>query len=235
MAETYRPGNGYACDTRRHFIARPAASQFASVLTEQRCKLHCQPLFFGAGEWLGLVPQGTRQVTIVLSDGCAAADFNLASCEILSFQEVVSFARGRSAGKALLAAGLGAVGLRGDASGILEDILGATPLERYHEWRALNGRDLDLAGLDARRDSWRQGPHIRVIIHAIDEKTAEGVDTTFASLQRQTYPNWSLALVGAEMTYRGDRQAFRVEADARAGLLRACDGLRLWRRCGSPT
>ncbi|TAJ85257.1 MAG: glycosyltransferase [Reyranella sp.] len=175
--------------------------------------------FFGAGEWLGLVPQGTRRVNIILSDGCAATDFHLASCEVLSFREVVSLARGRSAGKTLLAAGLGAVGLRGDASGILQDVLGATPLERYHEWRALNGRDLDLAGLEAQRDSWRQGPHIRVIVHTIDEKSAEALDTTFASLQRQTYPNWSLTLVGAEMTHRGDRQAFRVEADARAGLL----------------
>lgn len=175
--------------------------------------------FFGAGEWVGLIPEGTRRVSIVLPAGYAVTDFNLASCEVLSIREVFRLAWNGSAGKALLVAGLAAVGRRSEMNSTLEDILGATSLERYHDWRALKGREPDLAGLDARRDSWREGPHIRVIVHAVGEKGAEAPDETIASLHRQSYPNWSLALVGTDMTYNGDRQAFRVEGGARAGLL----------------
>lgn len=178
---------------------------------------------FGAAEWVGLIPEGTRRARIVLPADYAVPDFRLSSCEVLSRREVISRAWERSAGKALLAVGLGAVGRRDDANGILEDILGATPLERYHEWRAANWRELDRTGLEARRDSWRRGPRIRVIVHAVDENAVEAVDATLASLQRQTYPNWSLVLVGTETAYRGDRQAFRVDGDARGGLL--WDGL----------
>jgi hypothetical protein len=113
-----------------------------------------------------------------LPAGYAVPDFRLSSCEVLSRREVISRAWERSAGKALLAVGLGAVGRRDDANGILEDILGATPLERYHEWRAANWRELDRTGLEARRDSWRRGPRIRVIVHAVDENAVEAVDAT---------------------------------------------------------
>lgn len=175
--------------------------------------------FFGAGEWEGLVPEGTRQASIILPAGYAVTDFSLAFCEVLSRREVMSHAWKRSGGKTLLAAGLGAVGRRADANGVLADILGATPLERYHEWRARNWRELDRSGLEAARDSWRGGPQIRVIVHVVDEKAAEAFDATLASLQRQTYPNWSLAVVGTERTCPGGRSAFHVGGDARAASL----------------
>lgn len=174
---------------------------------------------FGTGEWVGLIPDGTRRVHIVLSNAYAAADFTLASCEVLSRWEVISLARERSAGMALLAAGLSAVGRRGDANGILEGALGATPLERYHEWRARNVRQLDRAGLEAERDSWRQGPRIRVVLRAERGGADEAPAATLASLQRQTYPNWSLAVVGTEIACPSERQAFRIEGEARAASL----------------
>jgi GT2 family glycosyltransferase len=174
---------------------------------------------FGTGEWLGLIPEGTRRVNIVLPAGYTASDFSLSSCEVLSRREVISRAWERSAGRALLAIGLGGVGRLVEANGILEDILGATPLERYHEWRAYTRRELDRTGLEAPRDSWRRGPRIRVIVHAVDQKAAEAVEATLGSLQRQSYPHWSLALVGTKLTRGGERPAFHVEGDARAASL----------------
>ncbi len=168
---------------------------------------------------MGLIPGGCRRVSIVLPAGYAVADFHLTSCEVLSLREVISRAWERGAGKALLAVGLGAVGRRDDAIGVLEDVVGATPLERYHEWRASNWRELDRTGLEACRESWLRGPQIRVIAQAVDVKAAEALDATLASLERQTYPNWSLALVGVETTARGGRPAFHIEGDARAAGL----------------
>jgi len=139
---------------------------------------------------------------------------------MLSRREVLALAGHRSVGKTLLAAGLGLVGREAEASGLLEELFGGTPLDRYHEWRALNGRALDLVGLDAARPSWRRGPHIRVIVFDDGSgESAEVLEATIASLERQLYPNWSLALAGPNLTYRADRRAIRIEGNSKAGEL----------------
>ena len=58
-----------------------------------------------------------------------------------------------------------------------------------------------------------------MIVHAAEEKTAETLGATLASLERQAYPNWSLALVGPKISHGEDRPSLRVEADARAASL----------------
>lgn len=174
---------------------------------------------FGAGEWVGLIPPGTRRVSVVLPAGYTVADFALVSCEFLSLREVIRLLWKGRTGRDFLVAGWGAFRRRGEMNGILEEMLGAHSLERYHEWRTRNGRELDPAGLDAPRDSWREAPHIRVVLHAGGEERAAALDETIASLHRQIYPNWSLVLLGKEMACRGLRKPVRVEVDARAGLL----------------
>jgi GT2 family glycosyltransferase len=183
------------------------------------CQAAMPAALFGAAEWVGPIPERTRQIGIVLPAGYAVPDFRLTSCEVLSRREILARACGRSAGKALLAAGLGALGRRDDANAVLEEILGATPLERYHEWRSLNWRELDLTGLEARRNGWRDGPRIRVIVHAPDAAAAAALDATLDSLRRQTYPDWSLALVGMKTKSSGGRPAIHVDGEARAASL----------------
>lgn len=173
----------------------------------------------GTGDWVGLIPKGTRRVSIVLPAGYTVADFALVSCEVLSLSGLIRLVWEGRTGMDLLAASWGAFRRRGELNGILEEMLGASSLERYHEWRTRNRRELDPAGLDAQRDSWREAPHIRVILHAVGEERAAALDETVASLHRQTYPNWSLVLFGNELAYRGLRKPVRVEIDARAGLL----------------
>ena len=171
---------------------------------------------FGIGTWIGPVPEQTHRIFVAPPRGCSETNFSVTSFKLLSYKELFTLAWKRSPGRALLAAALGAVGRRADSGEILKSILGATPLSRYHEWRAANERGLDLVGLEAPRDSWRLGPHIRVIVHDVGKKAADAVRATVASLERQAYPNWSLVLVGTENTYRIDRAAFHVEWGAKA-------------------
>lgn len=99
-------------------FGRPPRIRFDASGVEGQSS-QCEPaVLFGVGEWVGLILEGTRRVHIVLAGGYAATDFNLASCEVLSLREVITFAWEQSAGKVLLAAGLSVGGLRGDANGI---------------------------------------------------------------------------------------------------------------------
>lgn len=174
---------------------------------------------FGAAEWVGFVPKRTCRIHIALPADCPATDFSLTSCEVLSLRALLALAWKRNPAKTVLAAGLSLLRHEAGANELLKGFLGATPLRRYHEWRVANSRGLDLEGLEAPRDGWRQGPHIRAIVAVDDSKAAEALDTTLNSLERQSYSNWSIALIGPEGTHRGNRRAMCVQGDAKAGAL----------------
>ncbi|WP_428681647.1 glycosyltransferase family 2 protein [Reyranella sp.] len=174
---------------------------------------------FGIGEWIGRVPGRTRRIHIGLPAGCSTAHFSLLQGLMLSGSELFALARNRSPAKALLAAALRLVGCRVASDGLLMNLFGATPLQRYHEWRVANERGLDVTGLEARRDSWDRGPHIRVILFENGEGDDEAVKATVASLERQVYPHWSLVFVGADIACGGERRVVCVERNAKAEVL----------------
>jgi hypothetical protein len=53
----------------------------------------------------------------------------------------------------------------------------------------------------------------------VEEKGAETLESTLGSLQRQTYPNWSLTLVGTKLIHWEARPILRVDDEARAAVL----------------
>lgn len=173
---------------------------------------------FGKGEWVGLVPKETRRVLISLPAACPAKKFSLTSCEALSVATVLTLACQRSARKTLLAVGLSLLGRTADANELLKEIFDATPFARYHEWRARGERPLDLAGLEAQQDNWHQTPHVRVVVQA-SGKEPSALKATLDSLERQSYPKWSLALVGKASKRAGERQALCLEGAEKAACL----------------
>lgn len=186
---------------------------------EEEIRATMPAALFGTGEWVGLVPEGTRRIFISLPAACAAEGFSLTSSKVLSLVDLLLLARQRSAGKALVAAGLSVMGRKADASGLLKEIFGTTPLARYHEWRARGERSLDLAGLEARRDAWHQGPHVRVVVKADRKEPVERLTATLESLKRQSYAKWSLVLVDDVAKGVHDRQVLSVEGTGKAARL----------------
>lgn len=160
---------------------------------------------FGAGEWVGPIPLLARHVRIALPPGLPATGFSLTSCEVLSFPKVLALAGRRSVFRTIAAAGLRLLGRRADAVGLLEETLNATPMSRYHEWRTGSERPLDPRGLDASAESLQEGPHLRVAIAAAGGNGREMLAATVASLQRQSYGNWSLVVVGDAVPTSGER------------------------------
>lgn len=180
---------------------------------------------FGIGEWVGRLPHGTRHIEVAPPPSCPPAGFNLMAGRILSDRAVLALARNRKPARAGLAAALYAVGFAPAADALLTKLFGATPIHRYHEWRERSRREPDLAGLESARDSWTVGPHIRVVLLDGGEKAADALRATVSSLERQAYPNWSLALVDGDPILGADQRLVRVDGNARAEAL--------WRGLGS--
>ncbi len=174
--------------------------------------------FFGTGEWMGPVPRQTRRISIALPPGLPATGFSLISCEVLSLPGTLALACRRGVVKAAAAAGLHLLGRTTDADGLLGEILSSTPFARYHEWRTGSERALDPAGVDAVDQSRQEAPHFCVVIHAPGGDSG-GLPATLASLERQSYRNWSLVLVGDAALQTGERSSSRVEPTADAGRL----------------
>ena len=173
---------------------------------------------FGVGEWIGCIPAETRRIDI-LPPADPPAGFSLMSATVLSNRELLALARQRNASKAGLAATLRAAGFRAASDGLLKNLFGATPIRQYHEWRERNRRELDLTGLESRRDSWVHGPHIRVILLDASVKSEAAFRATFASLERQAYPNWSVAFVGEGAVAEPDYRLVHIAANASAEAL----------------
>lgn len=174
---------------------------------------------FGTGEWMGVVPGQTRHIRIVLPPGLPAQGFSLISCEVLSLPQTLALACRRSVVKAGGAAGLHLLGRTADANGLLGETLSSTPFARYHQWRTGNERALDPAGVDAGYDSHDQALHFRVAVHRWETDTPEALSVTQASLERQSYRNWSLVVVGGSASQTGERPWPCVESTADAGRL----------------
>jgi GT2 family glycosyltransferase len=167
---------------------------------------------FGAGEWIGHVPVGTRAIWISLSSEIGTDGFRLISCEVLSRWHLLAFALKSHPRRAFGAALLRPFVPPAAARALLGDLLGATPLHRYHEWRAKSFRPLDPTDLEAPRNAWRSGPHLRVVILSTAASTA-ALSRTYESLLRQQYPNWSVVFVGGTTGIPGDwKPASKVPA-----------------------
>ena len=175
---------------------------------------------FGTGEWVGPVPEQTRDVRIVLPPGLPMSGFSLTSCEALSFREVLTLAGRRRLWRAVAAGGLKLLGRKSDAISLLEEVLNATPLSRYHEWRTGSERDLDPDGVDAGDANEEGAPHLRAVVHVPDGDARKRLSATLASLRRQSYRNWSLVLVGEAMAPAGESPGVCVGATE--------DAERLW-------
>ncbi len=151
---------------------------------------------FGAAEWIGHIPADTFGIRVSLPTGLDGKAFKLVSCEVLSRWRLLVIATRHSPLAALRIVGLRLLGPAIVARTSMEELLGATPLARYDQWRARNCRPLDERELEAPRDGWRNGPHIRVVIAGVAGMRSNDISATIDSLHRQSYPHWSLTLIG---------------------------------------
>lgn len=151
---------------------------------------------FGVAVWIGHVPADTLGISISLPEGLDGEAFGLVSCDVLPRWQLLAIAARHNPMAALRVAALRLLGAAGAARTLMEELLGATPLDRYNQWRARNSRALDQGGMEAPPDAWRGGPHIRVVIARATGMGADDFAATIGSLRRQSYPRWSLALIG---------------------------------------
>jgi GT2 family glycosyltransferase len=165
---------------------------------------------FGTAEWVGPAPDQTRQARIVLPPGMPATGFSFVSCKALSFRQTLVLAGRRSILRTAAAAGLMLLGRTEDAIGLLDEILNATPLSRYHEWRTASERSLEPEGVDGVDANCGEDLHIRAVVQVRRGGSPKLLSATLASLRRQSYRDWSLALVGEAAAPTGEPPAICI-------------------------
>ncbi len=150
---------------------------------------------FGAAEWIGHIPSDTLAICVSLPARLDGKGFELVSCEALSRWHLLVVATRHSPLATLRIVGLRLLGPAVGARALMEEMLRAMPLGRYDLWRARNSRPMDEWGMEAPRDTWRNGPHIRVVMAEAGDLRPDDFAATVDSLHRQSYPHWSLALI----------------------------------------
>jgi len=151
---------------------------------------------FGRGEWIGYIPQDTAEISIALAGAQGRVGFDLVSCVAMSHVSVLAMGLLRNFPAALFAIRLHLAGAHSKARDHLQIACGSMPLKSYHAWRAASVRPLDFENLEAPREQWREGPHIRLVLRISADDRREAAWATLESINRQHYPHWSLAFVG---------------------------------------
>lgn len=143
---------------------------------------------FGRGEWVGYLPQDTREIAIspTIHGNPTWRRLHILSILARAFERNFPFT--------LLAAMHLATGRLSAARGMLSLAGNSTALTRYHQWRARSSREIDSSGADAPRAEWAQGPHIRVVIDRTGS-SAEALERTLTSIDLQLYPDRSATVI----------------------------------------
>lgn len=140
---------------------------------------------FGQAEWIGFLPPDIGEVAV------SPAILQTPSYEVLSTAAVLGRGLVQNRPSALYAVRHWLAGRRADALNELQVACSSTSLSDYDRWRARCLREPDPEGLDGPPESWRTGPHVRAIIDAASA-SAQAVEKTLASLDRQFYTNRSV-------------------------------------------
>lgn len=176
---------------------------------------------FGRATWIGFVPHDTHEMLISPVDKLGPFGFEVEHFGPLSRAALVAKAWSQHPGRTLEAIAMRCIGRRHDARRQLNMAFSSTAFEKYHVWRTARWRDIDLAGLDAPRMDWSQGPHIRIIISAAGPRITH-VQDLLNQLAHQPYPHWSVAAM-VPVPSTSALHAAGLDAAMASGRLRVFD------------
>lgn len=188
-------GNWIQLSYRTSLYGQPVRPVLRLRRATGECDIPIPAALFGRASWIGRVPPDAAELLISPGCGEGGSSFELEACRSFSRIRLVILGLSHAFFPTLSSIYCRLVGDRDIARDQLQVALGTTALTKYHKWRERSLRELDLAGLEAPRASWRTGPHVRVLIEATTDGSAAAIDGTIASLKRQTYPNWSAVVM----------------------------------------
>lgn len=147
----------------------------------------------GLGLWMGRTPGGCTDVWISPTNRPGAFDFRLVEATPASSYEILR--RVCASPKRLFyAVAAGWVGLRDEADLNWRFALGAEPLKAYSSWR--EKRRCGLGEPVASKEMAESGTRFWILVD-LDGASARQIDASCASIERQSYANWRVRLLGA--------------------------------------
>lgn len=149
---------------------------------------------FGRQQWIGWVPEDASEAWLCLAEGDPRR-LRIQSCSVLSIFSLLQYGLRQSCLVTIDATWLWLSGKRALARQRFGVALGSTPLRRYHQWRNANTRRTDVLTVDRPTFDWTTGPHITFVVGLPTVTSVSQLATTLGCLERQVYPNCSVAVV----------------------------------------
>ncbi len=174
-------------------LARPV---LRCVLADGRHDQVMPAALFGRAFWLGRIPAESRKIWVSPTNRRGPFSFRVEALQTIDrgalLWELFRESPWRAA-KCLLAR---ISGHRELARLQIRRALCATPLNRYAAWRKARLRPLEPIDFDRPGQAGARQPHFRIVV-PIEHGAPASLNSLFALLSASSYPNWSLAIVGA--------------------------------------
>lgn len=166
----------------------------------------------GAGMWIGKVPLGTFRLSVSPTNQVGPFRFAIESVRRRSWVALLNLGARRTKRSARSAVLTKLIGWHPESDNNLSWAIGSIPFGCWQKWRAEHHRGIDGEGFDRPRFDWRATAPITIIIDGLPAD-AEAILTTIASLQAQTFPNWTALVVApASWALPSDPRISRCQA-----------------------
>lgn len=174
-------------------LARPV---LRCVLADGRHDQLMPSALFGRAFWLGRIPKECMEIWISPTNQRGPFSFRVERLQPICRGALLWRLFRQSpwrAAKCLLAR---IYGHRELARLQVRRALCATPLDRYDAWREARLRPFEPAEFDRPGFASARQPHFRIVVQ-MEDRAAASLNSLFSLGSVQSYPNWSLAIVGA--------------------------------------
>lgn len=150
----------------------------------------------GRGEGIGRAPRDATAVWICPVASRGPFCFAIEAIELLSYAELVRLGLGGNRSRFMSALGTAAIGWRAESELNFRWAAQSSPITEWPVYQERLSIEPNPVGFERPRCDWGAAPVVRMLIHLDDGVASEQIDATLAALRAQTFPRWTLTLVG---------------------------------------
>jgi GT2 family glycosyltransferase len=199
-------------------LARPV---LRCVLSDGHYDQIMPAALFGRAFWLGRIPKDCKEIRLSPINQCGSFSFRVENLRPVNRSALLWRLFCKNPWRAIKCVAARIFGYRDLARLQVRRALCVTPLDRYDAWRKARLRPFESVEFDRPALASARRPHFRIVVQ-LERETLTSPNSLFMLTSAQSYPDWTLAIVGApalvEETLSGLTPMF-VDPQAPAGAV----------------